>query len=63
MGLSFYDEDSTAVEASIGTLRFTPNDPETINVINQERRDNEDWHLGLGDDLDGNSIQMVPIDE
>ena len=60
MGLSFRDEDSMAVEASIGTLQFAPNDPETIS---EERRDDEDWHLSLGDDPNSNSIQMVPMDE
>ena len=57
MGLSFHDE-SSMVEASIGSLRFAPDIKAPISeneIINEERRhDNSD--IQLNDDSD---IQMV----
>ena len=57
MGLSFHDE-SSMVEASIGSLRFAPDIANPISedgIIDEERRhDNSD--IQLSDDSD---IQMV----
>ena len=57
MGLSFYDE-SSMMEASIGSLRFAPDIANPISeneIIDEERRhDNSD--IQLDDDSD---IQMV----
>ena len=57
MGLSFHDE-SSMVEASIGSLRFAPDIENPISeneIINEERRhDNSDIQL-IGD----SDIQMV----
>ena len=60
MGLSFHDEGSM-VEANIGSLRFSPNIPNSIsetgeiNIVDEERR-NDDVEILLIDDSD---IQMV----
>ena len=58
MGLSFHDE-SSMIEASIGSLRFAPGDPKSPvsenGIINEERR-HDDVEIQLSDDLD---IQMV----
>ena len=57
MGLSFHDE-SSMMEASIGSLRFAPDDPNATSengIINEERR-HDDPEIQLGDDSD---IQMV----
>ena len=46
MGLSFHDEKSM-VEASIGSLRFAPDDPNSIpgagigDIVHEERREND----------------------
>ena len=57
MGLSFHDE-SSMMEASIGSLRFAPDDPNKTSeneIINEERRhDNSEVQLS-----DGLDIQMV----
>ena len=57
MGLSFHDE-SSMVEASIGSLRFAPDIPEpmTENGIVDEERRHEDFDIQLSDHSD---IQMV----
>ena len=61
MGLSFHDEDSM-VEASIGSLRFAPNVPNSIpetwgiNIIDERR--NEDIEIQLSDDSESD-IQMT----
>jgi len=58
MGLSFHNE-SSMVEASIGSLRFAPDNPNpipetgSINILDEERRDDE---TELSNDSD---IQMV----
>ena len=57
MGLSFHDE-SSMVEASIGSLRFAPDiaNPTSENgIIDREGR-YDDSEIQLSDDLD---IQMV----
>ena len=57
MGLSFHDE-SSMVEASIGSLRFAPDisNPKSENgIINEERR-HDDTEIQLSCDSD---IQMV----
>ena len=58
MGLSFHDE-SSMMEASIGSLRFAPDDPKSLvsenGIINNERR-HDDSEIQLSDGLD---IQMV----
>ena len=60
MGLSFHDE-SSMVEASIGSLCFAPDDdlnplaiPEK-GIVDEERR-HDDFEIQLGDNPD---IQMV----
>ena len=58
IGLSFHDE-SSMVEASIGTLRFAPDiaNPISENEIVDERRHHDDSEIQLsGGDSD---IQMV----
>ena len=57
MGLSFHDE-SSMVEASIGSLRFAPDIPEpmTENGIVDEERRHDDFDIQLSDQSD---IQMV----
>ena len=57
MGLSFHDE-SSMVEASIGSLRFAPHIPEPIkeNEIVEEERRHEDFDIRLSDH---SNIQMV----
>ena len=58
MGLSFHDE-SSMVEASIGSLRFAPDIPNQISenrgIIDEERR-HDDSEIQLSD---GSEIQMV----
>ena len=57
MRLSFHDE-SSMMEASIGSLRFAPDDPNPTSeneIINEERR-----HVDFETQLNGDSdIQMV----
>ena len=57
MGLSFQDE-SSMVEASIGSLRFAPDiaNPTSENGIIDEERRHDDPEIQLSDDSD---IQMV----
>ena len=57
MGLSFYDE-SSMVEASIGSLRFAPDiaNPTSENEIMNEERRHADSEIQLNGDSD---IQMV----
>ena len=57
MGLSFHDE-SSMVEASIGSLRFAPDiaNPISENGIIDEERRHDDSEIQLGSDSD---IQMV----
>ena len=58
MGLSFHDE-SSMMEASIGSLRFAPDDPKSPvsenRIINEERR-HDDFEVQFSDGL---GIQMV----
>ena len=57
MGLSFHDE-SSMVEASIGSLRFAPDIANLISengIIDEERR-HDDSEIQLSDDSD---IQMI----
>ena len=57
MGLSFHDE-SSMVEASIGSLRFAPDiaNPISENGIIDEERRHDDSEIQLSSDSD---IQMV----
>ena len=57
MGLSFHDE-SSVVEASIGSLHFAPNisNPISDNGIIDEERRHDDSEIQLSSDWD---IQMV----
>ena len=60
MGLSFHNE-SSMVEASIGSLRFAPHisNPIPENEIFNEERRHDDFETQLSDDSD---IQMVGRD-
>ena len=54
MGLSFHDE-SSIIEASIGSLRFSPPNISNSILVDEERR-HDDIEVQLSDDSD---IQMV----